>query len=41
VTRPSTPLLREAARRGCPHVGGSAMVAAQTKAILRFFFAKN
>ncbi|HEX2727162.1 MAG TPA: shikimate dehydrogenase [Beijerinckiaceae bacterium] len=37
VTKPSTPLLEEAARRGCRHVGGAAMVAAQTDAMLRFF----
>lgn len=36
VTRPDTPLLRAAARIGCPHAGGSAMVLAQTKAILSF-----
>lgn len=37
VTRPTTPLLEEAARRGCRHAGGGAMVAAQTRAILGFF----
>lgn len=37
VTKPSTPLLEEAAKRGCRHAGGSAMVAAQTDAMLRFF----
>ncbi len=37
VTKPSTPLLEEAAKRGCRYVGGSAMVEAQTNAILRFF----
>ncbi|HEV7259500.1 MAG TPA: shikimate dehydrogenase [Bosea sp. (in: a-proteobacteria)] len=36
VTKPDTSLLRAAAALGCPHAGGSAMVAAQTKAILRF-----
>lgn len=36
VTKPSTPLLEEAARRGCRNAGGAAMVAAQTTAILRF-----
>lgn len=36
VTRPETPLLRAAARIGCPHAGGGAMVLAQTKAILSF-----
>lgn len=36
VTRPDTPLLRAAARIGCPHAGGGAMVQAQTKAILGF-----
>ncbi|TCR68585.1 shikimate dehydrogenase [Bosea sp. BK604] len=36
VTRPETPLLRGAARLGCPHAGGGAMVQAQTKAILGF-----
>ena len=36
VTKPSTPLLEEAARRGCLHAGGAAMVTSQTKAILRF-----
>lgn len=36
VTRPETPLLRAAAARGCRHAGGTAMVAAQTKAILTF-----
>jgi shikimate dehydrogenase len=37
VTRPSTPLLEEAQRRGCRHAGGAVMVAAQTEAMLRFF----
>jgi shikimate dehydrogenase len=37
VTRPSTPLLEEARRRGCRHAGGTAMVAAQTGAMLDFF----
>jgi shikimate dehydrogenase len=37
VTRPDTPLQRAAAARGCLTAGGAAMVAAQTKAILRFF----
>lgn len=37
VTKPSTPLLIEAERRGCRNVGGAAMVAAQTRAILKFF----
>lgn len=37
VTKPSTPLLVEAERRGCRNVGGAAMVAAQTRAILTFF----
>jgi len=37
VTKPSTPLLVEAANRGCRNVGGAAMVTAQTKAILKFF----
>lgn len=36
VTRSETPLLRTAARIGCPHAGGGAMVLAQTKAILSF-----
>lgn len=36
VTASDTPLLRAAAARGCPHVGGSAMVAAQTREILSF-----
>lgn len=36
VTKPDTPLLRAAAALGCRHAGGSTMVAAQTKAILRF-----
>ncbi|KRE09275.1 hypothetical protein ASE63_21425 [Bosea sp. Root381] len=36
VTKPETPLQQAAARLGCRHAGGSAMVAAQTKAILRF-----
>jgi shikimate dehydrogenase len=36
VTKLGTPLLRAAAARGCRHAGGSAMVAAQTKAILAF-----
>ncbi len=36
VTKPDTPLLRAAAALGCRHAGGAAMVAAQTKAILRF-----
>jgi shikimate dehydrogenase len=37
VTRPSTPLIEEAQRRGCRHAGGAAMVTAQTEAMLRFF----
>lgn len=36
VTRPTTPLLKAAARQGCLHAGGAAMVAAQTRAILGF-----
>jgi shikimate dehydrogenase len=36
VTKPTTPLLAAAARAGCRHVGGAAMVAAQTAAILAF-----
>ena len=36
VTKPATPLLQAAARLGCRHTGGAAMVAAQTRAILRF-----
>lgn len=36
VTKPTTPLLRAAAALGCPHAGGAAMVAAQTRAILGF-----
>lgn len=36
VTTPQTPLLRAAADYGCPHAGGAAMVAAQTRAILGF-----
>jgi shikimate dehydrogenase len=36
VTEPTTPLLAAAARAGCRHVGGAAMVAAQTAAILAF-----
>jgi shikimate dehydrogenase len=38
VTRPEgTPLLAAAARAGCRHAGGAAMVAAQTAAIIEFF----
>jgi shikimate dehydrogenase len=37
VTKPSTPLLDAAARIGCRHAGGAAMVVAQTAAILAFF----
>jgi shikimate dehydrogenase len=36
VTRPTTPLLAAAERAGCRHIGGAAMVAAQTTAILSF-----
>ena len=36
VTRPTTPLLAAAARAGCRHTGGAAMVAAQAAAILAF-----
>jgi len=36
VTKPETALLRAAARIGCPHAGGAAMVEAQTRAILEF-----
>lgn len=36
VTRLETPLLRAATAIGCPHAGGSAMVLAQTRAILSF-----
>jgi len=36
VTKPATPLLKAAAALGCPHTGGAAMVAAQTRAILNF-----
>lgn len=36
VTRPDTPLLKAAATLGCRNAGGSVMVTAQTKAILRF-----
>lgn len=37
VTRPGTALLRAAEANGCRATGGSAMVAAQTEAILGFF----
>ena len=37
VTKPDTPLLQAAASKGCLHVGGAAMVAAQTRAILSYF----
>lgn len=36
VTKPATPLLDAAAKAGCRHAGGAAMVAAQTTAILAF-----
>ncbi|MCO5090357.1 shikimate dehydrogenase [Bosea sp. (in: a-proteobacteria)] len=36
VTKPQTALLREAALRGCPHVGGATMVQGQANAILGF-----
>jgi len=36
VTKPETALLRAAARIGCSHAGGAAMVQAQTKAIMAF-----
>ncbi|MDP3256251.1 shikimate dehydrogenase [Bosea sp. (in: a-proteobacteria)] len=36
VTKPSTPLLRAVAERGCRHAGGGTMVAAQTVAILSY-----
>jgi len=38
VTKPTTPLLAAAVAAGCRHVGGAAMVAAQTEAILAFLF---
>ncbi len=37
VTRPGTALLKAAEAQGCRWAGGSAMVAAQTDAILAFF----
>ena len=38
VTKPTPPLLAAAVAAGCRHVGGAAMVAAQTEAILAFLF---
>lgn len=38
VNRPDTPLLQEAARRGCRVEGGRSMVLAQIPLVLRWFF---